>query len=79
MIKLELTLKILLYPNPTNDKLFVEGLTNFDATIFDLTGKKVLEIVNANRSIDMSELKPGIYMLHLTSEGNTYVKKVVKQ
>jgi hypothetical protein len=66
-------------PNPTNDRIFVEGLTDFEADIFDLSGRNVLSVSKTNGSIDMSGLNPGIYILQLKSAGKTYVQKVVKQ
>ena len=68
-----------LHPNPTSDKLFVEGLTDFEVQVFDISGRKVLSAIKANWSIDMTGLDPGIYMLHLKSAGKTYIQKVVKQ
>jgi hypothetical protein len=70
---------IKLHPNPTHNKLFVEGSKNFDALVFDLYGRKVRSLSKANGSIDFSSLNPGIYMLHLMSEGKTYIQKIVKQ
>jgi len=76
---LELSSKISIYPNPTNDILFIEGISNFDVIVFDLSGRKLLDIAKANGSIDVSSLSSGIYMLHLKSAGKTYIQKIVKQ
>jgi bacillolysin len=71
--------QVLLHPNPVTDKLFIEGLTDFDANIFDLAGKKVLSVAKANESIDVSGLAPGVYMVKITSAGEFLTKKIIKQ
>jgi len=39
--------------------------------IFDITGKKAMEmLVSANKQIDISSLKPGIYLFNITTTGN---------
>lgn len=71
--------EIICYPNPMTNKLFIKGLSDFDASIFDLSGRRVLNIIKANVNIDMSGLNTGIYMLHLKSGDKIYIQKVVKQ
>ena len=71
--------KVVLYPNPTSNKVFVTGLSNFEVEVCELSGKKLISIAKANGSIDLTSLNPGIYMLQLKSEGKTYIQKIVKQ
>ena len=70
---------ITLYPSPVKDILYVYGLTDFDATIFDLTGKKVLSVSKANESIDVSGLAPGIYIVKITGANGSLTERIVKQ
>ncbi|HEY4786909.1 MAG TPA: fibronectin type III domain-containing protein [Bacteroidales bacterium] len=67
------------HPNPVSDKLYVDGLLDFDATIFDLTGKKVLSVSKANESIDVSGLAPGIYIVKITGANGSLTERIVKQ
>jgi len=70
---------VFLYPNPTNDKLFVNGLAEFDVNIFDLSGRLLLNIAKVNGSIDISALNSGIYTVQLKSAGKTNIQKIVKK
>lgn len=55
----------LIYPNPTNNKLFIETSLSGEVRIFDLNGKMVLnqQIKNAKNELDVSELIIGTYFL----------------
>jgi len=72
--------EISVYPNPAFDKLTVKGLSKFNAALYDICGKEVLNVNKTNdNSIDVSSLKPGVYMVQLKSAGKTYKYKIVKQ
>ncbi|MDR1725702.1 MAG: leucine-rich repeat protein [Bacteroidales bacterium] len=76
----ETTINMNIYPNPTNDKLFIEG-NDFDKIIiYDLLGKMVL-MSGKEKVIDVSKLARGIYNLQLITNEDAVVgiKKVVKQ
>lgn len=60
------TSSLLAYPNPTNDILFFNRATDFNA--FDLSGK-LIEAHTNTRSIDTSRWPSGIYILQ-TNDGN---------
>ncbi len=68
-----------IYPNPAGDKLIIKGLKNIEKIeITGLTGKKLIQSANPGSFIDISILRPGMYILKVkTNEGN-YVKKFVK-
>ena len=79
------TIEVNLYPNPTNDKFFVEfkGDTNerLEATLTHISGA-ILEkrILTDNRELfDLSGLAPGIYILNLTVDNETHAWKVIKK
>ena len=79
------TMEVNLYPNPTNDKFFVEikGDTSekAEATITHISGA-VLEkriLTNSLESFDLSGLAPGLYLLKLTVDNETHVWKVIKK
>lgn len=79
------TMEVSLYPNPTNDKFFVEikGDTSekAEATLTHISGA-VLEkrtLTNSLESFDLSGLAPGAYLLKLTVNKETHVWKVIKK
>lgn len=57
------------YPIPSKTIIFVEGLTSFESfEILDLLGKKVMTgKLSEEGSIDISQLKEGIYLLQMES------------
>lgn len=58
-----------IYPNPANDKLYID-LSKQEATasVFDLSGKKVLEQkIFRNGTLNVEQLNSGTYLLHLHS------------
>ena len=71
-----------IYPNPVQNELFIE-LENGQITeinILDLTGKAVYSMSNTNaKSINVSALKQGIYILKAHTESGVYTKRFIKQ
>lgn len=79
------TIEVSLYPNPTNDKFFVElkGDTSekAEATLTHISGA-VLEkriLADSRELFDLSGLAPGLYLLKLTVDDETHVWKVIKK
>ena len=72
---------ISIYPNPTQNKLFMGGLNEereYLAIIFDAQGKASnYKIIN--NEIDISNLSNGIYFLSLENEGTIFHQKFVIQ
>jgi chitinase len=62
-----------------SEQLIVEGTMDFNAKVFDINGKKVIDEKNLSGSIDISKLTEGVYIVHINSAGNTVVRKFVKQ
>ncbi|RLD43299.1 MAG: hypothetical protein DRI86_10235 [Bacteroidetes bacterium] len=73
---------ISIYPNPSSDKLYVEGLLGvkvLDVQVIDIMGKEVLfHLDSDNNSIDISSFKAGLYFLKIELENRTYVQKFMK-
>jgi len=68
------------YPNPvTNGTLFID--TNADAdksvAIFDVLGKQVINTKTSSNSVNVSNLKGGVYIVKITEEGKTATRKLV--
>jgi len=67
------------YPNPTNNILYVSGMQNANIQIFDLSGKLLINQQNADNQINVSNLQNGIYSVKITNESGTVIRKFVKQ
>jgi len=67
------------YPNPvTGGKFSIATNSNADkaVTIFDVLGKQVLNTI-ATETVNVSNLKAGVYIVKITEEGNTATRKLV--
>jgi hypothetical protein len=71
------------YPNPVKDAVtltFAEGNEPTSVAIYDLTGRLVGMKNNGWKSIDMSTMSAGVYMLRVTmKDGTSYNKKIIKE
>lgn len=66
-----------IYPNPTNGILCVE-VEDFEKTsIYNITGKLVLE--SNEKTIDISQLPKGVYLIKVFANGIVSNKKIVKK
>ncbi len=69
--------QINLYPNPCNDELTITGVEGDQVQILSSDGQLVLEFTvnESNKSIDVSALSPGVYLIR-TVEGtvSSFVK-----
>ncbi len=74
---------ISLYPNPVDNRLnYKVSETSLEQiSIADLTGKIHVKKHNImeNGTIDVSELKPGIYIIRIQSNKGVFTSKIVKQ
>jgi hypothetical protein len=70
---------VLLYLDSANKNLYVKGLAEFDAQIFNLTGEKVLQLKKVKDSIDVSLLNTGIYIVQLNGKESASVEKILIQ
>lgn len=67
-----------IYPNPTSNMVHIKMSQDlFKAEIFNIQGQKVLE--NRNKSIDVSKLAIGMYLLKIEdTAGNRNTKRFIK-
>ncbi len=66
------------YPNPVQDKLFIDG-PNGILTLTTVGGRKVIEQTHdIHSSIDFSVLPSGVYVLNIATENGTFTKKIIK-
>lgn len=75
--------KTLIYPNPFKDaiNIEVETATVSSVVITDIIGKIVYQKVFNEKQFRVigNHLKPGIYIVKITSNGNTSITRIVKQ
>ena len=75
--------EILVAPNPFSDKITLQLEENeiTTATIYDVTGKLLLEttVANTNNELDLSNLNSGIYFCQLKSDKSQKTIKLIKK
>jgi hypothetical protein len=72
--------QISLYPNPVNNgTLNIVSPTNElkEISVFDLSGRMVLKTKTENNSIDVSQLKTGLYLLNISINGSKKTSKII--
>lgn len=69
---------IKVYPNPSNDWLFIESNYHIDKVkLLNLSGQIINEVTGVN-SLDISSLANGVYVLQVISGRNCFIKKIIK-
>jgi hypothetical protein len=72
--------KKIIYPVPTNDKIFIEDfLVGSSVTIFNSNGQIVYLNSPTNNSIDLHFLSQGIYLMRIESFGKYFTQKFIKE
>jgi len=75
--------KLLLYPNPANKWLMINGKwlngLPFTLTVYDVLGKTHLAQNTHTTTIDISTLTPGLYVLRLQQGDKMYYGRFVKE
>jgi hypothetical protein len=73
-----LELDVFIYPNPTDDYLFIEGNKNpVSISIYNLLGAEVIA-KSAGDKINVSELSKGVYIIRISDGINQTDKKFIK-
>ncbi|OUS01549.1 hypothetical protein A9Q86_07155 [Flavobacteriales bacterium 33_180_T64] len=73
---------LVIYPNPTKDVLKISSNDNLQGavyTIFDITGKRVLNSKLNQNTIDVTALETGNYILRIVSGNTIKSQKFIKQ
>ncbi len=75
---------VFIYPNPADDQLTISGLqfANFEKNkieIFNVMGEKILDSQIAKNSIDIRNIKPGIYMIRIATSKGIVSRKFIKK
>ena len=66
-----------LYPNPVKDRLTIKADNFQSVEIFNVVGQQVLTLTES--VVNMSGLQQGIYFVRIAADGNSVVKRIVKQ
>ncbi|MDB9828210.1 T9SS type A sorting domain-containing protein [Flavobacteriaceae bacterium] len=73
-----LELDVTIYPNPTDDYLFIEGNKNpISISIYNLLGAEVIA-TSATDKINVSKLSKGVYIIRISDGVNQTDKKFIK-
>ena len=71
-----------IYPNPVSDRIFIEAETEIEeVVVYDIYGRhQVTETPSrqGNLSIDLSDLKSGIYFVKINTEKGNIVRRIIK-
>ena len=68
------------YPNPAQDVLYLtKEIFNGEVLIFDMMGRKLMSSSLNSKTIDISALEKGVYMLYIKDDGLCYQTKFVKK
>jgi len=71
---------IKVYPNPARDFVNIASDKKISSIeIFSLTGQLIKTVDKDSKQVDISELKRGIYLLRLKSEGSDQSFKIIKE
>lgn len=73
--------EINVYPNPTSGLLIIDA-NNRNITgveVYDLPGRLVLTAQSAQHSVDLTSLKPGMYVVKINTPAGTLAKRVLKR
>lgn len=76
--KLEVT-GVRVYPNPVKDILTLDIENIVEITVSDLAGKIILKKSGTTKSINLSELQAGIYIVRMPTKSQIYTQKIIKE
>ena len=71
--------KFSVYPNPFLGEVTITGATNAGYKIFSIDGKLIKTGILTAAKLPLNELSKGIYLLQLTSDGTSEMKKIIKR
>ena len=69
--------KIIIYPNPVKETIYIANNEKLEYKIFDIMGKQIL--YGVDNQINVSSLEKGIYLLKLKSDTKIITQKFIKE
>tara|TARA_R110002020_G_scaffold12205_6_gene45085 strand:+ start:2479 stop:3156 length:678 start_codon:yes stop_codon:yes gene_type:complete len=72
---------IKIYPNPTDGLLYIDANNKniIGTTVFDVLGKKVLQLQGNKQQVDISTIESGMYFLRIATDRGEFVQKIIKE
>ena len=73
-------IKVVAYPNPANDKLYMKGVrTGTQFIIYDITGRKVMtgHCTGETSLLNIEKMQPGAYFLEVREKQNSATIKII--
>ena len=69
-----------IYPNPTNDLLYVQAPQGSALMLIDMNGKAIVKRKTeaVEETFDLTELAQGVYILEISIDGAIYRERLVK-
>ena len=70
---------IVIYPNPVSgNSIYITGLNeDFQASLYDINGKKIIQVSNGENNISM--ISPGVYFLKIKNSRKSLAKRIIIQ
>jgi Secretion system C-terminal sorting domain len=81
-LKSSATISLAVYPNPVNDRLYIEGIAGYNMLqVADINGKIIVQqnVLTGLKYINISQLHAGLYLLIAWGDKETHTIKFVKQ
>jgi serine protease len=76
----EQTMRLKVFPNPVNNLLNIEADEDISVVkIYSLSGQLILTQVDSTKTIDVSQLSNGTYLIEISSANQTLHSKFIKQ
>mgnify|MGYP003495888240 FL=1 len=69
-----------LYPNPVlNGKVYIstKNALEKEIVVFDVLGKKVLQVHLNSKELNVSDLSPGVYIIKISEENASATRKLI--
>lgn len=69
-----------LIPNPATEMVMIDGAEKYDTiSVYDQTGKVIIQAASLVQSLNVSELKAGIYVIRLSGPDGSISAKLIKR
>ncbi len=74
-----------IFPNPTTNNIEIKGLqnqSNSSYKLFDITGKLIQDLTpisETNNKVELTNLKSGVYFIHLFTDSKMIIHKIIKE
>lgn len=70
--------KVVFYPNPVVQTLFIDSETSIDISVFSLDGRLIKQIPDARNHVDLSSLDAGTYVIQMKDQSFIRTQRIIK-